>query len=107
MNNPNCTFTNTVEEISELFDKTPITIVNDKFDYPTKDDKVIGFVDEITRIKGDLIYGDICVFGDDVDITGMVNYVVNGNIVNRDELGELYEVTSVGYIVVKEVEDEE
>lgn len=89
LDNPNCTISNTAEQIISMFQNTSIPIVNNIYDFQNHklikmdDENICGVVVRATHNIENLIYGDIILYEDGTDDKRMKNYQISGEY-NKD-----------------------
>lgn len=74
MSNPNFIIKNTIDEVANMIKNIPVVLVNKKNGVPTNN--IIGVIEKYTKVKDDLIYGDITIYDDRLKIGEIVNYEV-------------------------------
>lgn len=89
LDNPNCTISNTAEQIISMFQNTSVPIVNNIYDFQNHklikmdDENICGVVVRATHNIENLIYGDIILYKDGTDDKRMKNYQISGEY-NKD-----------------------
>ncbi|MDD4779107.1 MAG: hypothetical protein PHT02_00690 [Tissierellia bacterium] len=94
MRNPNCNIVTSIDNIVNMFDKTPVVID------VAKDKTVIGFISQATRYDENCIYGEIILYGD-YKIGELKNYEIQGELVDIPNRNfEVSNVNSVSYEII-------
>jgi hypothetical protein len=92
--NPNCNIVTSIDEIMNMFNKTPI--VMDVAD----NEMVIGFISQATNHDENCIYGEVILY-QDYQIGDFKNYEVQGELVNvHNKSFEVSNVNSVSYEII-------